>query len=107
MGEPALQDMCIKLWPIEPLLNSYFSLLRWLVDAPARIDAWKRSTCIEGARLAFAMVKVQAPVLKSAQVVTGRPLVNKPYRTPEKYMAAALEGALEIENHCTKEEFFP
>lgn len=66
MGEPALQDLSINLWPTEPLPTSYFSLLRWLVDAPARIDAWKRSAYIEGARQAFAMVKVQIPVLKSA-----------------------------------------
>jgi hypothetical protein len=107
MGEPALRDLCIKLLPAEPLPNSYFGLLRRLVDVPARIDAWKRSTCIEGALLAFAHVKVEAPVLKSAQVVTGGPPANKPYRTPELYMADAMEGALEIEKRCTKEEFFP
>jgi hypothetical protein len=53
------------------------------------------------------MVKVQVPVLKSAQVVTGGPPPNKPYRTPEKYMADALEGPLGIEKLCSKEEFFP
>jgi hypothetical protein len=53
------------------------------------------------------MVKVQVPVLKSTQVVTGGPSSNKPHLKPEKYMADALEGALEIEKICSKEEFFP
>lgn len=73
MAEPALQDLCIRLWPTEPLPSSYFGRLQWQVDAPPRIDAWKRSTYIEGARLAFAMAKVQVPALKSAAAVTGGP----------------------------------
>jgi hypothetical protein len=67
----------------------------------------KRSTCIEGARQAFAHFKVQVPVLECAKVVTGAPPKNKPDWKPEKYMEDALKGALEIEKICSKDEFFP
>ena len=96
MGEPALQDLCIKLLPTEPLPMSYFSLIQRLVDAPARIDAWKRSACIEGARHAFAMVKVHVPVMTSAPVVPGGPPPSKPYHPPEKYMTDFFFLALEL-----------
>ena len=107
MGEPALQDLSIKLWPTEALPTSYFGLLRRLVEAPAQINAWKHSAFIEGTQRAFAHFKVQVPVMECAKVVTGGPLKNKPDRKLEKYMADALKGALEIEKICSKEEFFP
>ena len=50
----AMKDVIIRLWPTEPALNSYFGLVQRLVDAVPRIDTVKRSTCIEGARMAFA-----------------------------------------------------
>src|SRR3954470_19221501 len=53
----AMKDVIIRLWPTEPALNSYFSLVQKLVDAVPCIDVVKRSTCIEGARMAFARVK--------------------------------------------------
>ena len=37
--------------------NSYFSLVQQFLDVVPRINAMKRSTCIEGARMAFARVK--------------------------------------------------
>jgi hypothetical protein len=107
MGGPTLQDLSVKLWPTKPLPTSYFGLLRRLVDAPTRMDAWKRSACIEGAQQAFAHFKVQVLVLECAKLVTGGPPKNKPDRKPEKYMEDAMKGALEIEKICSKEEFFP
>ena len=53
----ALKNVIIWLWPTEPVPNSYFGLVQRLVDAVPRIDAAKRSACIEGARMAFARVK--------------------------------------------------
>ena len=39
MAEPVMKDLCIKLWPSEPLLSSYFGLVQRLYDAPSWIDA--------------------------------------------------------------------
>ena len=52
-----MKDVIVRLWPTEPIQNIYFSLVQRLVDVVPRIDAVKRSTCIEGARMAFACVK--------------------------------------------------
>ena len=52
-----MKDVVIRFWPTEPAPNSYFGLVQKLVDAVLRIDAVKQSTCIEGARMAFARVK--------------------------------------------------
>ena len=52
-----MKDVIIWLWPTEPIPNSYFGLVQRLVDAVPRMDAVKRSACIEGARMAFARVK--------------------------------------------------
>ncbi len=52
-----MKNVIIRLWPSEPIPKSYFGLVRRLVDAVPRIDAAKRSACIEGARMAFARVK--------------------------------------------------
>ena len=57
MSGAAMKDVVVRLWPTEPIPNSYFGLVQRLVDAVPRIDAVKRSTCIEGARMAFARVK--------------------------------------------------
>ena len=50
----AMKDVIIRLWPTEPAPSSYFSLVQNLVDMVPRIDAAKRSACIEGARMALA-----------------------------------------------------
>ena len=57
MSSAAMKNVILQLWPIEPIPNSYFGLVRRLADAVPRIDAVKRSACIEGARMAFARVK--------------------------------------------------
>ena len=52
----AMKDVKIRLWPTELVPNSYFGLVQRLVDAVPRIDDVKRSSCIEGAWMAFARV---------------------------------------------------
>ena len=56
--ELAMKDLIIRLWPAEAIPSSYFGLVKRLVNACPRLDIVKRSTCIEGARMAFARVKV-------------------------------------------------
>ena len=57
-AELAMKDLIIPLWPAEPIPSSYFGLVRRLVSACPRLDVIKRSVCIEGARMAFALAKV-------------------------------------------------
>ena len=46
-----------QLWPGRSKPSSYFSLVQQFLDAVPRINAMKRSACIEGARMALARVK--------------------------------------------------
>ncbi len=53
----AMRSVVDHLWPEGPRPNSYFSLVQQFLGAVPRIDAMKRSACIEGARMALARVK--------------------------------------------------
>ena len=53
-AEQAMRGLIVRMWPGDSLPNSYFGLVRWLVDACPRLEVIKRSVCIEGARRAFA-----------------------------------------------------
>ena len=64
MSGSAMRDVVVWLWPTEPVPSSYFGLVQRLIDALPRIDAVKRSSCIEGARLAFAHVKMHWAKMK-------------------------------------------
>ena len=55
VAEHAMKGFIVRLWPGDALPNSYFGLVRHLVDACPRLEVVKRSICIEGARRAFAM----------------------------------------------------
>ena len=86
--------------------RDYFSLLRRLVEAPAQVDVWKRSACIEGATHAFARVKMHVPGLGIERVATGGPPESKPHRKPENYLEESLQGAKQIEKICPKDRIF-
>ena len=53
----AMRFVVDHLWPEKPKPNSYFSLVQQFLGAVPRINAMKRSACIEGSRMAFARVK--------------------------------------------------
>ena len=57
VGGEGIHAIILRLWPTEPIPNSYFGLVQRLIDAVPRIDAVKWSTCIEGAWMASARVK--------------------------------------------------
>ena len=57
MYDTTMKDVIAQLWPTEPIPDSYFGLVRRLVNAVPHIDAVKWSTCIEAARMALARVK--------------------------------------------------
>ena len=76
------------------------------MEALARIDALKRSSCIEGARMAFACVKVQWAKMKAAEIATAGPPEGKEHQRPEKYFDEVLEGARIVEGQCSKDFIF-
>ena len=102
----AMKDVVVRLWPTEPILNSYFGLVRRLVDAVPRINAVKRSTCIEGARMAFSHVKTYWAKMKATDIVVKSPPEGKDHHTPEHYFEAVLEGAFLIEGQCSEHIMF-
>ena len=68
MSGAAMKNVILQLWPTEPILNSYFGLVRRLADAVPCIDAVKRSACIEGAQMAFVRVKTYWGKMKAVDV---------------------------------------
>ena len=102
MAEPAMKDLCIRLWPAELLPSSYFGLVQKLCDATPRIDVWKCSVCIEGPRMAFGKTMVHWPKIKPAEVATGPPPPGKEHRRPEQYFPIVMDGARAIEAQCSK-----
>ena len=67
-AEQAMKGFIVRLCPGDALPNSYFGLVRRLVDACPRLEVVKRSVCIEGARRAFGRVKVQWAKLDAVKV---------------------------------------
>ena len=53
----AMRSVVDHLWPGGPRPNSYFSLVQQFLGVVPRIDAVKRSACIESSRMALARVK--------------------------------------------------
>ena len=77
-----------------------------LVDAVPRIDAVKRSACIEGARRAFACVKTYWGKMNAIDVVAKGPPKGKDHHAPEHYFEDVLEAARLIEGQCSKDIIF-
>ena len=77
-----------------------------LVDAVPRIDAVKRSVCIQGAWMAFARVKTYWAKMKATDVAANSPSEGKDHRPPEQYFEDVLEGARLIEGQCLKDIMF-
>ena len=102
----AMTDVVAHLWPGRPRPKSYFGLLQQFLGAVPRIGAMKRSACIEGARMAFARVKIYWAKMKAADVPAKGPPVGKDHRTPEHYLEDVLEGARLIEGQCSKDIMF-
>ena len=102
----AMRNVIIRLWPNEPVLKSYFGLVRRLVDAVPRINAAKRSACIEGARMVFARVKTFWGKIKAVDVAAKSPPKGKYRNEPEHYFEDVLEAARLIEGQCSKDIIF-
>ena len=72
-ADQAMKSFIVRLWPGDALPNSYFGLVRRLVDAYPRLEVVKRSFCIEGAHRAFACVKVQWAKMDAVKLVKEGP----------------------------------
>ena len=75
-------------------------MVQRLVDAVPRIDAVKRSACVEGARMAFARVKTFWGKMKVIDVAAKSPLKGKDRPEPEHYFEDVLEATRLIEGQC-------
>jgi hypothetical protein len=106
MSGAAMKDVVVCLWLAEPMPHSYFGLVQRLVDAVPRIDAVKRSACIEGAQMAFARVKMYWAKMKATDVAVKNSAGGKDHRMPEHYLEDVLEGARLIEGQCSKNIIF-
>ena len=71
-----------------------------------RIDVVKWSTCIEGARMAFARVKTFWGKMKVIDVATKGPPKGKDRPEPEHYFEDVLEAARFVEGQCSKDIMF-
>ena len=104
--ELAMKYLIIRLWPAEAIPSSYFRLVKRLVNACPRLDAIKWSVCIEGARMAFARVKVQWAKMDVVKLLTEGPPAGKEHRTPEPYFDDVLKGSHIVEGQCSKDIIF-
>ena len=72
-AEQAMKGLIVWLWPGDALPNSYFGLVKRLVNAYPRLEVIKRSICIEGARKAFARAKVHWAKMDAEKLVNDGP----------------------------------
>ena len=73
-AEQAMKGLIVRMWPGDPLPDSYFGLVRQLVNV-----------CIEGARRAFAQAKVHCAKLDAEKLEKGGPPEGEGHRPPEMY----------------------
>ena len=105
-AELAMKDLVVRLWPAEPIPSSYFGLVKQIVGACPRLDAIKRSVCIEGAGMALAHAKVHWGKLDAEKLITEGPPEGKEHRKPENYYKDVLAGARLVADECTKDVIF-
>ena len=101
-----MKGLIVRMWPGEPLPDSYFGLVRRLVNASPQLEVIKRSVCIEGARRAFARAKVHRAKLDAEKLVKEGPPEGKEQSHPEMYYEGVLPGARLIANKCSKDVIF-
>ena len=100
----AMRSVVDHLWPGGPRPNSYFSLVQQFLGAVPRIDAVKRSACIEGSWMALARVKTYWAEM-DATAVASRGSDKSRFPT-EHYFEEVLQSARIIESQCSKDVMF-
>ena len=105
-ADQAMKGFIVRLWPGDALSSSFFSLVWRLVDACPRLEVVKRSVCIEGARRAFAHVKLPWVKLDAMKLIKEGLPEGKEHRHPEMYYEGVLSGARLIVDECSKDVVF-
>ena len=105
-AEQAMKGLIVRLWPGDALLNSFFGLVRRLVDACPWLEVIKQSVCIEGAHRTFARVKVQWAKLDTMKLIKEGPPEGKEHRCPEMYYESVLKGSQLVADECAKDVIF-
>ena len=100
----AMRSVIDHLWPKGPKPDSYFGLVQQFLGAVSRIDALRRSACIEGARVALARVKAYWTDME-ATVIASQDPAGGPHPA-EHYLAEVTEGARQIEAQSSKSVLF-
>ena len=100
----AMRSVVDHLWPEKPKPNSYFSLVQQFLGAVPRINAMKRSACIEGSRMALARVKAYWAEMDATTVAAQGSAIGRV--AAEHYFEEVLEGARLIEAQCSKNIMF-
>ena len=100
----AMTDVVTHLWPERPKPESYFGLLQRFLGAVPHIEAMKRSTSIEGARMALARVKTYWAEMDATDVASRG--LDKSRLPAEHYFEEVLQGARLIESQCSKDVMF-
>ena len=100
----AMRSVIDHLWPKGPRPDSYFGLVQQLFGARSRIDAVKRSACIEGAHMALARVKTYWADMEATSIATQGPAGSQD--PAEHYFEQVIEGARRIEAQCSKNVMF-
>ena len=100
----AMRSVVDQLWPEKPKPNSYFSLVQQFLGAVPRINAMKRSACIEGSRMALARVKAYWAEMDATTVAAQGSAIGRV--AAEHYFEEVLEGARLIEAQCSKNIMF-
>ena len=69
----AMRSVVDHLWSKGPRPDNYFGLVQQFLGAVPRIDAMRRSACIEGARMALARVKTYWVDMEATSIATQSP----------------------------------
>ena len=101
-----MKGLIVRLWPGDALPNSYFGLVRRLVDACPRLVVIKWSVCIEGARRAFARAKVHWAKMDDEKLVKEGQPQGKEHRHPEMYYSSVLKGSRLVVEECATDVIF-
>ena len=104
VAELAMKDLIIRLWLAEAMPDSYFGLVRRMVNACPPLDIIKRLACIEGARMAFARCKMWWAKMNAVELARGPP-EGKEHRTPERRQGAASVGRTLFSNEYIRVVF--
>ena len=92
------------LWLKRPKPNNYFSLVQQFLGAVSRINAMKRSACIECSQMALARVKTYWTEMDATTVAAQGSAIGRV--AAEHYFEEVLEGARSIEAQCSKNIMF-